>query len=842
MATIRQLWASAWISFAGALAAHATLLVYDGAPFGTASGGYANTSLLGQNPTNPSIVGETGAWTSSDASNTGVIIPTNTGLSLSGLFATTMTGKIRITSSAGANVRSLKRALGPSVGGQSFYFGGLVAYDNFYTNVGSYTVMGFTKTMTPTVAYPADDGILFGFQRSASSTDLILRVMGLTMVLSNAVPPGTYFVGGKVTYNASGNDTIQASVNLGSQEPSVWNVTVVTNLLDAGQALSYVNVGGQVNLNNRFVDFDEWRITTTWHEITGFDPAAPDFARPTTATNVTADSADLIASLATTGASPTHVWAHWSTSNAPLQSAAWAFSNDLGMATSSNQVFTNHIGGTLTANRSWYYRVRAVNAASETWADSVPESLVTGPVWLQALQNASNVGTGIPGAIRIWRPASATNGAYTARYTVSGTAISNVHYQVMPGSITMPEGAASADIAVTPIIDPSLTANQTLTLTLIPGSFVAGVSNSATIQIEGSPPFDTRGWHYRAKLALSGYDRPAVQTGFPLLVTLSTNRIPGFSYGQFATPNRTDLRIVSGAGQAEYSYEVERWNTNGDSHLWTRVQTLATDSVVYVYWGNPAATTPPAYTTNGHVWAGGYVGVWHLSETNGIEHDSTAYANHGACSNAVQQGTNGLIAGCDGFDGSTTWVQAPDSDSLDGMANLTLEAWIYDTAGNATNPRAIAAKRTKTNQHSYFLYKGNNVDQIQFALGSAGGIFTNSATGVNGWHHVAFVFDPTQPAAARGRLCIDGVLRSTYTIGDGVVMPAGVDPFCIGALNPAYQYTWKGMLDEVRVSGVVHTPDWFHAEWLNVMSNTVLPVASPAENLAINRGSTILFQ
>ena len=97
----------------------------------------------------------------------------------------------------------------------------------------------------------------------------------------------------------------------------------------------------------------------------------------------------------------------------------------------------------------------------------------------------------------------------------------------------------------------------------------------------------------------------------------------GFRYSQ-ANANGGDLRFVDKFG-SELKYEIANWNTAGESQVWVRVPTLASDSNITAYWGNPNAGLP-SYSSNGTVWDG-YFGVYHLEQTSGSAKDSSPFGN-----------------------------------------------------------------------------------------------------------------------------------------------------------------------------------------------------------------------
>ena len=77
-----------------------------------------------------------------------------------------------------------------------------------------------------------------------------------------------------------------------------------------------------------------------------------------------------------------------------------------------------------------------------------------------------------------------TSGALMVFYTLSGTATSGSDYQMLPGSVKIPAGVASATFKVVPIDDAILEANETVVTTLsADAAYVIGSPGSATVTI-----------------------------------------------------------------------------------------------------------------------------------------------------------------------------------------------------------------------------------------------------------------------------------------------------------------------------------------------------------------------
>src|SRR5207244_3441258 len=81
--------------------------------------------------------------------------------------------------------------------------------------------------------------------------------------------------------------------------------------------------------------------------------------------------------------------------------------------------------------------------------------------------------------------------ALTVRYSLSGSAANGIDYQSLPTSVTIPAGAASATVTVTPIDDSQTEGDETVVLTLSQdAAYDVGSANSATVTIHDndSPP------------------------------------------------------------------------------------------------------------------------------------------------------------------------------------------------------------------------------------------------------------------------------------------------------------------------------------------------------------------
>ena len=346
---------------------------------------------------------------------------------------------------------------------------------------------------------------------------------------------------------------------------------------------------------------------------------------------------------------------------------------------------------------------------------------------------------------------------------------------------------------------------------------------------------------FGAKLRIHfDYDRPESLSGFPALVVLSTN-IPGFSYGQFASPTGSDLCFTDATGTQPISHEIEEWNTNGTSFVWVRLPLLESATTeIWAYWGNPFYGP---LTSGTNVWGPETELVWHLRETGFPYSDSTR--NHPAMGgDAPTHVPTGMIGRAALLNGTSDYLSA-------GGVNLgdryTLSAWIrLDPA--ATSIQTIWANKAGGSGSSglaLFVNSYNSKDQ-KLILETGNGTDAAYATTENlsvpagRWCHVAAAVN--RPAGV-ARLYIDGVERSVTTN----VRPDHATNAVLyaGRFVPSSGYFFKGLVDEMRIDSECRSADWIWASWMNTASNgffqTFSPVVvtKPSLTCQMNTGSLV---
>ena len=211
-------------------------------------------------------------------------------------------------------------------------------------------------------------------------------------------------------------------------------------------------------------------------------PGLPQIGN-TNPTNITTGSAFMNGTLTANGLSQPRVYLFWGPRDGITNMASWANTNYFGTNTQTCPVSYSTNITSLSPNTLYYYRYYATNDTADTWAPS-SKMFINGGVGLQKTADAFETGLS-SGTFTVYRAATATNVALTINYTQTGTAVSGTDFQALPGFVTIPAGATTAPIVVTPLATPANANDVTLGLTLTDGNPLClfDTSTNATLSI-----------------------------------------------------------------------------------------------------------------------------------------------------------------------------------------------------------------------------------------------------------------------------------------------------------------------------------------------------------------------
>jgi autotransporter-associated beta strand protein len=204
------------------------------------------------------------------------------------------------------------------------------------------------------------------------------------------------------------------------------------------------------------------------------------------ASDVASNLATLNGYLSATGGTETAVAVYWGEQDGGADAGAWANTNWFA-APAAAGAYSTDISG-LTSGTAYYYRFAATNASGAVWS-AASETLLTAAVTLQETDASAAEEPAETGVISVSRGA-AYDAQLTVYYTLSGTGVNGVDFGVLSGSVTIPSGAASANIVVAPLFNRNYLARatDTVTLTLAAGGYISGSPDSGTVTITNWQP------------------------------------------------------------------------------------------------------------------------------------------------------------------------------------------------------------------------------------------------------------------------------------------------------------------------------------------------------------------
>ena len=165
----------------------------------------------------------------------------------------------------------------------------------------------------------------------------------------------------------------------------------------------------------------------------------------------------------------------------------------------------------------------------------------------------------------------------------------------------------------------------------------------------------------------------------------------------------------------------------------------------------------------------------------------------------------GKINGALEFDGAAAnYVEVAHSADLEGMKQLTVEAWVQPFGTDAL-ARGIVSKRAAwQNADVYNLFSWNE-SKFWARVNAKDGqqISSKSTLEDKKWMHLAYVYDGK---TKKQLFYVNGELENEVDHPEDEVSN-GEKSIWIGILNEGYAQAWNGLIDEVRIWSTVLTED-----------------------------------
>ena len=520
-------------------------------------------------------------------------------------------------------------------------------------------------------------------------------------------------------------------------------------------------------------------------------------------------SVDISGHLDSIGGAPTTVALHWGRTDGGTDPKAWQTCMELGQRTAG--AFTVKLEA-LQPNVTYYWRTAATNSYGTTW-EKASSALNTGRVTVTATDATASEHGLDPGTFTISRNSPDIRTALTVRYNTSGTATMGTDYSTLSGEVVLAAGSRAATVTVRPCADLLLDEpEKTVTITLSPGAYGIGAENTARITL--SDRDSMAAWQHKAKLTVAGYRDGKPLQGFPALLHVD-ERIPGFRWDQLVEGGH-DLRFTDADASVALPYEVEAWAPGKTARVWVRTPDLTPTTSIWIWWGNPACTSPPPYSTDGSTWGPDHVGVWHMGGVPDQVRDSSPAANHGQ-GKALGQAVPGVIGTGIHFDGEKGAAKLTSILPI-GKTDNTVSLWL-----NVPKPgtEGLGLKERVGIILGNFGDKPNSNWELH-ATGEMRWHWDRGRPDLRGkidlrdgsWHHLAWVRERQSDTL---RIYVDGKLGNECS-GSGADITF-TTRHAIGADNRGKGSPhFHGKMDELRISQSARSADWIRASAANQSS------------------------
>jgi len=318
----------------------------------------------------------------------------------------------------------------------------------------------------------------------------------------------------------------------------------------------------------------------------------------------------------------------------------------------------------------------------------------------------------------------------------------------------------------------------------------------------------------------TGVAGPLDLNNFPVLVSLVDTDLRTTPAGDVTSASGHDIifrgedaTTCGGPATCTLAHEIESYDgSTGTLVAWVRVPVLQTsvNTVIYVYYGDPAVTCPQENAAG--VWDTSYREVFHLNEA-GDYTDSTANGFTAVTKGSVNQNVAGKIGPAAEFNGPAESRLIASDGTLPADSSFTLEAWVRFDTLSAPNFWGLVTKG-RDDPGPIYDWVGlfmTDVNRITFGWpccppGNVDGSVLSTAT----WYYLVATFDPITGVRT---LYLNGALDATDTIAGPPFYQDIPEYTRIG--DDSNGFYLDGRIDEVRISSSARSPDWIQTTYNN---------------------------
>ena len=326
-------------------------------------------------------------------------------------------------------------------------------------------------------------------------------------------------------------------------------------------------------------------------------------------------------------------------------------------------------------------------------------------------------------------------------------------------------------------------------------------------------------YNYRVDIFVKGGS--VALTNFPVPVRISERRIGGFEY-KHADSKGQQLVFLDTDGNI-LPYEVDTWNTAGESLVWVGLATLPTTGMkITMFWGLGDGKEPFEYTPKA-VWDDNFVGIWHMNASGTKVPDTTGRSDGTLKNLATTQA--GLLGNAVALPpDSSSYVTCGNKQSNAELATgFTIEGWANASifTGNANNRNALFGK------YNFMSVRTENNTAITITtpnIADHSSIPVSLTTG--DWFHYALTF---VPGTGGLKFYLNGNLISTQDPikKNNKYFDNSTDSTEMYFGMVQWGYHFRGLLDEYRLSKSIRPKEWIETEYASMFDESFALTNSP---------------
>ena len=305
---------------------------------------------------------------------------------------------------------------------------------------------------------------------------------------------------------------------------------------------------------------------------------------------------------------------------------------------------------------------------------------------------------------------------------------------------------------------------------------------------------------------------------FPVLVRLADNAPDGFTYE--GCPTGENLWFTDEFDEP-LPFEVDTWNTSGESLVWVSVPSLSSATTISMHWSDDLGNVVESPAAR-EVWTrANYNAVWHFNGNNAESVTGLVASVTGSPTYDGDAGYPGPLGKSLWLNGSSalSYVNSPAWTTLGENASLTVSCLARPvTASLSKYARMVSCQAAWTDKHGYTFAVHDPIGKISLGSSDSSELYLNANdwTGwpASDWVHWAARYDNTA-----GAIFKDGQAAKSGTIKT-LITPQGT--LYLGANGNGTERFWTGGLDEIRIRREASSDDWVAAEYATMaMANYV---------------------